>query len=165
MRLLRRANLLKAFAEQACATGALWTPTAITYRHPSGTLLRRLSLLFAVYVCLGPPPPFILEVCYVGPSSMVMQEVHGRDVVQSLIRNAVRDVSAFDWLRQLRIYPDMEGNILIRNMHTTMAYAYEYIGAAPRLVSCYCCAGYPTTSWNGRWARSITVLNCEVEPP
>jgi dynein heavy chain len=73
--------------------------------------------------------------------------VHGREVVESLLASHVHDPSAFEWLRQMRTYMDERGQLLLASMHTAVAHAYEYVGAAPRLVvtplteRCVACLG------------------------
>lgn len=38
--------------------------------------------------------------------ALVTIEVHGRDVIEKLIKSGCSDVSAFEWLSQLRLYWD-----------------------------------------------------------
>jgi len=41
--------------------------------------------------------------------ALVTIEVHARDVIDKLIKAGTNDVTAFDWLQQLRLYWDKVG--------------------------------------------------------
>lgn len=38
--------------------------------------------------------------------ALVTIEVHGRDIIEKLIKSGCNDVTAFEWLSQLRLYWD-----------------------------------------------------------
>lgn len=68
-------------------------------------------------------------------SALIVIEVHARDVVSKLIEEGVTDVSDFAFLRELRYYWDEnEKELLVKMMHTTVRYNYEYLGNTSRLV-------------------------------
>ncbi|XP_071951094.1 dynein axonemal heavy chain 2-like isoform X2 [Antedon mediterranea] len=67
--------------------------------------------------------------------SLVTIEVHARDVIEKLIKSNVNDVTAFEWLSQLRVYWDKEiDDCVVRQTNTQFQYGYEYLGNSGRLV-------------------------------
>jgi dynein heavy chain len=67
--------------------------------------------------------------------TIITVDVHGRDVIASLIDGKITDVNNFNWKKQLRFYYSTEKrdcNIRIADYQTT--YSYEYIGNTGRLV-------------------------------
>ena len=65
-------------------------------------------------------------------TSLIVIEVHARDIVEKMRREGVRYVSAFEWISQLRYY--WEDDVIIRSINTEFNYGYEYLGNTPRLV-------------------------------
>ncbi|GAB6023461.1 Dynein heavy chain 7, axonemal [Chamberlinius hualienensis] len=66
--------------------------------------------------------------------SLVMMEVHGRDIVNLLIDdNSDLDDSHFSWISQLRYYLDEDG-AAVKMMNTSLKYGCEYLGNTSRLV-------------------------------
>ncbi|KAM6908085.1 uncharacterized protein PEZ65_016391 [Lycodopsis pacificus] len=65
--------------------------------------------------------------------SLVMGEVHTRDVIDKLVRSECKDVNAFKWLCQLRLYWEKD-DCIIRQTNTQFKYGYEYLGNSGRLV-------------------------------
>ncbi|XP_069776189.1 dynein axonemal heavy chain 2 isoform X3 [Narcine bancroftii] len=67
--------------------------------------------------------------------ALVTVEVHARDVIDKLYKMNILDVTAFDWLSQLRLYWDKDlDDCLIRQTNTSFQYGYEYLGNSGRLV-------------------------------
>ncbi|KAK1153304.1 dynein heavy chain 2, axonemal [Acipenser oxyrinchus oxyrinchus] len=67
--------------------------------------------------------------------ALVTVEVHARDVIDKLIKSGCMDVSAFEWLSQLRLYWDKDiDDCIIRQTNTQFQYGYEYLGNSGRLV-------------------------------
>lgn len=67
--------------------------------------------------------------------AIVTIEVHGRDIIEKLIKSGCNDITAFEWLSQLRLYWDKdEGDCFIRQTNTQFQYGYEYLGNSGRLV-------------------------------
>ena len=67
--------------------------------------------------------------------ALVTMEVHARDVIDKLIKANVNDVTAFEWLMQLRVYWDKEiDDCVVRQTNTQFQYGYEYLGNSGRLV-------------------------------
>jgi len=72
--------------------------------------------------------------------SLVVMDVHARDVVTRLVERKVDSESDFEWQAQLRSYweEDMESNrgstINMRMMNATIRYGYEYLGNSACLV-------------------------------
>uniref|UniRef100_A0A8D9BAE7 Dynein heavy chain 6, axonemal n=1 Tax=Cacopsylla melanoneura TaxID=428564 RepID=A0A8D9BAE7_9HEMI len=80
--------------------------------------------------------------------ALITIEVHARDVVSSMVKNQVRDLKSFEWIRQLRYYWEMSGtneDCIVQMALGRFIYGYEYLGASPRLVitpltdKCYLC--------------------------
>ncbi|XP_016058014.1 PREDICTED: dynein heavy chain 6, axonemal [Miniopterus natalensis] len=79
-------------------------------------------------------------------TALITIDVHARDIVTELIQAKVEEVESFDWQRQLRYYwyTDID-NCVARMALSQYTYAYEYLGACPRLVitpltdRCYLC--------------------------
>jgi dynein heavy chain len=77
-------------------------------------------------------------------SALITIDVHGRDVVKTLVQNGVSGLSDFEWTRQLRYYWETEGEgvnkfgpegeCIARQTNTRFPYAYEFLGNTWRLV-------------------------------
>lgn len=75
-------------------------------------------------------------------SALVVMDVHARDSAAELAVAGIEgQPGAFAWLAQLRLYweapaeesPD-EMDVVVRMMHASAAYGYEYLGNSGRLV-------------------------------
>ncbi|XP_072759448.1 dynein axonemal heavy chain 2 [Anoplolepis gracilipes] len=67
--------------------------------------------------------------------AVVVIEIHARDVIEKMYKMNCRDVSAFEWLSQLRFYWDTDvDDCIVRQTNTHFAYGYEYLGNTGRLV-------------------------------
>uniref|UniRef100_H2ZI79 Dynein axonemal heavy chain 2 n=1 Tax=Ciona savignyi TaxID=51511 RepID=H2ZI79_CIOSA len=72
--------------------------------------------------------------------ALVTIEVHARDVIDKLIKTGTNDVTAFEWLQQLRVYWDKVwdecdiDDCVVRQTNTQFQYGYEYLGNSGRLV-------------------------------
>uniref|UniRef100_H2ZI85 AAA+ ATPase domain-containing protein n=1 Tax=Ciona savignyi TaxID=51511 RepID=H2ZI85_CIOSA len=67
--------------------------------------------------------------------ALVTIEVHARDVIDKLIKTGTNDVTAFEWLQQLRVYWDKDiDDCVVRQTNTQFQYGYEYLGNSGRLV-------------------------------
>eukprot|EP00759_Apiculatamorpha_spiralis_P009030 PhF_6_TR15913/c0_g1_i1/m.24583/K10408/DNAH; dynein heavy chain, axonemal len=65
--------------------------------------------------------------------TLLVVDVHNRDVVETLVKENVNDLRDFSWNMQLRYYWIQEiANI--RHANATLRYGYEYLGNVPRLV-------------------------------
>lgn len=76
-------------------------------------------------------------------TALVVQDVHGRDVVTNLIKASVQSTTDFQWISQMRYYwqeggiskaTGLPGSVLTRILSATVLYAWEYLGNAERLV-------------------------------
>ena len=68
-------------------------------------------------------------------TGLLTVDVHCRDVLESLVAARVSAPSAFAWRAQLRFVWDLETDDLVaRQADAEIAYGYEYVGAAPRLI-------------------------------
>ncbi|XP_050431508.1 dynein axonemal heavy chain 2 [Adelges cooleyi] len=67
--------------------------------------------------------------------ALVTIEIHARDVIEKMYKNNCMDVTAFEWMSQLRFYWDKKiSDIVIRQTNTRQLYGYEYLGNSGRLV-------------------------------
>ncbi|XP_050531221.1 dynein axonemal heavy chain 2 isoform X2 [Daktulosphaira vitifoliae] len=67
--------------------------------------------------------------------ALVTIEIHARDVIEKMYKTNCMDVTAFEWMSQLRFYWDKKINdIVIKQTNTRQVYGYEYLGNSGRLV-------------------------------
>jgi len=67
--------------------------------------------------------------------SLIVIDVHARDVLDILIKAGCESVLDFDWIRQLRYYWEQEvDNCVVRQTNSSFLYGFEYLGNQPRLV-------------------------------
>ncbi|XP_046433182.1 dynein axonemal heavy chain 2 [Neodiprion fabricii] len=67
--------------------------------------------------------------------ALVVIEIHARDVIEKMYKMNCMDVSAFEWLSQLRFYWDRDiDDCIVRQTNTFFVYGYEYLGNSERLV-------------------------------
>ncbi|XP_046389338.1 dynein axonemal heavy chain 2 [Ischnura elegans] len=67
--------------------------------------------------------------------SLVTIEIHARDVIDRLYKTGCKDVTAFEWLSQLRFYWEKDiDSCAVRQTNTYFVYGYEYLGNQGRLV-------------------------------
>ncbi|KAG7190743.1 hypothetical protein KM043_006815 [Ampulex compressa] len=67
--------------------------------------------------------------------AIVVIEIHARDVIEKMYRTNCKDVSAFEWLSQLRFYWDKDlDDCVVWQTNTSFTYGYEYLGNTGRLV-------------------------------
>ncbi|KAL0488326.1 dynein heavy chain [Acrasis kona] len=64
--------------------------------------------------------------------TLIIIEVHARDVVEQMIADGVSSVTDFGWLKQLRYY--WENNCMVRQSNSEFTYGFEYGGIQSRLV-------------------------------
>uniref|UniRef100_A0A8C9J6D4 Dynein axonemal heavy chain 10 n=1 Tax=Panthera tigris altaica TaxID=74533 RepID=A0A8C9J6D4_PANTA len=68
-------------------------------------------------------------------NTVLIIDVHARDIVDSFIRSSILDAREFEWESQLRFYWDRGPDELnIRQCTGTFGYGYEYMGLNGRLV-------------------------------
>ncbi|XP_048641449.1 dynein axonemal heavy chain 10 isoform X3 [Marmota marmota marmota] len=68
-------------------------------------------------------------------NTVLIIDVHARDIVDSFIRGSILEAREFEWESQLRFYWDREPDQLhIRQCTGTFSYGYEYMGLNGRLV-------------------------------
>ncbi|XP_037810078.1 dynein heavy chain 12, axonemal [Lucilia sericata] len=65
--------------------------------------------------------------------SLIVIDVHAKDVVEELIRLKINSEYDFQWMSQLRYYWE-EGDSWVRIINATVPYANEYLGNSDRLV-------------------------------
>lgn len=65
-------------------------------------------------------------------SSLIVIEVHARDVVDVMNSEGVIDANAFEWIAQMRYY--WENDVIMRVVNAKFNYGYEYLGNTGRLV-------------------------------
>ncbi|XP_075210256.1 dynein heavy chain 2, axonemal kl-2 [Lycorma delicatula] len=67
--------------------------------------------------------------------ALVTIEIHARDVIDKMYKANCLDISAFEWLSQLRFYWDRDvDDCIVRQTNTHFMYGYEYLGNSGRLV-------------------------------
>jgi len=68
-------------------------------------------------------------------NTLIILDVHARDIVDRFVRDAIRSAKAFEWESQLRFYWDLkQDDIAIRQCTGSFHYCYEYQGLNGRLV-------------------------------
>ncbi|XP_053555751.1 dynein axonemal heavy chain 10 [Bombina bombina] len=68
-------------------------------------------------------------------NSVLIIDVHARDIVDIFVRDSIMDAREFEWESQLRFYWDREPDELnVRQCTGTFGYGYEYMGLNGRLV-------------------------------
>lgn len=66
-------------------------------------------------------------------STMVVIDVHNKDIVENLINSRVTDLNDFAWFCSMRFYMQ-EGKMRIKMLDCIREYGYEYLGNTGRLV-------------------------------
>jgi len=66
-------------------------------------------------------------------NALIVLDVHARDVVETLVKQGVDDVGAFEWIMQLRYYWEND-DCYVKCIQTNFPYGYEYLGNTLRLV-------------------------------
>ena len=71
--------------------------------------------------------------------TLIVVDVHNRDVAQRLVDAGVKQITDFDWVMQLRYYWEHDNsinslNVGIHHCAANLWYGYEYLGNQPRLV-------------------------------
>ena len=68
-------------------------------------------------------------------NTMLIIDVHARDIVDSFVRDSILNIKEFEWESQLRFYWDKnEDDLMIRQCTGAFKYGYEYMGLNGRLV-------------------------------
>ena len=66
-------------------------------------------------------------------STMIVLEVHNKDIIEGLLANKVQRVSDFAWFNNMRYY--LPGEVMeIKMLDCRQVYGYEYLGNSARLV-------------------------------
>ena len=69
--------------------------------------------------------------------ALITQDVHARDIIETLTNDNVTSKNDFQWQQQLRYYWDEtleKENIYVCQINAKLKYGYEYMGATSRLV-------------------------------
>jgi len=68
-------------------------------------------------------------------NTMLIVDVHARDIVDRFVRDSIMDAREFEWESQLRFYFDkVADDLVVRQCSGTFGYGYEYMGLNGRLV-------------------------------
>ncbi|XP_060895064.1 dynein axonemal heavy chain 10 [Labrus mixtus] len=68
-------------------------------------------------------------------NTVLIIDVHARDIVDSFVLNSIMDAREFEWESQLRFYWIKEhDNLFVRQCSASFSYGYEYMGLNGRLV-------------------------------
>ncbi|KAJ4461065.1 putative Dynein heavy chain 1; axonemal [Paratrimastix pyriformis] len=114
-------------ATQALVDTAAGNPAAVA------DFRKRSEQQLAVLVDLVRGQRTTLERCAL--NTLIIIDVHARDVVQGLIDCQAQGQDHFDWTRQLRYYwDDQQGECLVRQTNCEFLFGYEYLGNTTRLV-------------------------------
>lgn len=65
--------------------------------------------------------------------ALIVLDVHNKDIISKLIENKVTSPHEFEWLTQMRYY-QVDNDLQVRIVYSTLAYKYEYLGNTSRLV-------------------------------
>ena len=65
--------------------------------------------------------------------ALITQDVHARDIIETLVNENVASKADFLWQQQLRYYWEEE-NVSVNQVNAKIKYGYEYMGATSRLV-------------------------------
>lgn len=67
--------------------------------------------------------------------ALITLDVHGRDVIGSLVTKDIKSLWDFEWTKQLRYYWEKDvDDCVARQTNAKFRYSYEYLGNGPRLV-------------------------------
>jgi dynein heavy chain len=62
-------------------------------------------------------------------NTLLIVDVHARDIIDSFVRDSVLDAREFAWESQLRFYWDRDrDDIVVRQCTGSLTYCYEYMG-------------------------------------
>ena len=68
-------------------------------------------------------------------NTLLIVDVHARDIIDAFVRDSVSDAREFAWESQMRVYWDKEKDDLVMKQCTgSFKYGYEYMGLNGRLV-------------------------------
>ncbi|ETO20527.1 Dynein heavy chain family protein, partial [Reticulomyxa filosa] len=68
-------------------------------------------------------------------NTLIIIDVHARDIVAGFVRNSVSDANEFEWESQLKFYWDKDlDDVAVRQCTGSFRYGYEYMGLNGRLV-------------------------------
>lgn len=70
-------------------------------------------------------------------NTVLIVDVHARDVIENFVRDGIIRSQEFDWESQLRFYWKKQtgfGNLIINQCSGTFSYGYDYMGLNGRLV-------------------------------
>ncbi|CEL93860.1 unnamed protein product [Vitrella brassicaformis CCMP3155] len=65
--------------------------------------------------------------------ALIVIDVHAKDVVENLVKEKIDNISAFEWIAQLRYYWQND-DCWCQCVQTNFPYGYEYLGNSMRLV-------------------------------
>lgn len=77
--------------------------------------------------------------------ALITIDVHARDIISTMVIRKIDSDKHFEWLKQLRYYWDPVDSCIACMANARWLYAFEYLGASPRLVitpltdKCYLC--------------------------
>ena len=65
--------------------------------------------------------------------ALITIDVHAKTVIEDLVKQGIRDITAFEWIQQLRYYWE-DKQCRVKCIQTNFPYGYEYLGNTFRLV-------------------------------
>jgi dynein heavy chain len=59
--------------------------------------------------------------------ALIVIDVHANDVIRKLVEGRIDDITAFEWISQLRYYWE-DDQCRVKCIQTDFPYGYEYLG-------------------------------------
>ncbi len=74
-------------------------------------------------------------ICFSKVNTLLIIDVHARDIIDSFVRESILNAKEFSWESQLRFYWDRDSDdCIIKQCTGKFHYGYEYMGLNGRLV-------------------------------
>uniref|UniRef100_A0A3P9CGT3 Dynein heavy chain hydrolytic ATP-binding dynein motor region domain-containing protein n=1 Tax=Maylandia zebra TaxID=106582 RepID=A0A3P9CGT3_9CICH len=123
-----RINWVRAWPGQTvlCVSQVYWTKHIHKAIKTGQKVISSIYIYFYIYMSYTVYPEY-------GLKTLVVLDVHARDVLATLVQKGISDENDFEWLSQLRYYW-VENHLQTKMINAGLPYGYEYLGNTPRLV-------------------------------